>query len=201
MVERKTRDIGILKALGATRSGIATIFLLSGLFCGLVGSILGTMLGLFFSFNLNEIAGFIEKASKDIVGFVHAHQEGVFVGFFPIWVILGACAIFFIIVLLFRVKQGGFIKLIRALVFVIAGLYLIMSAILIPIFLNPPPLTWGGLSLFPKDVYYLERIPAQIHYPTIVFIVIATMIVSLLFSLYPALKAAKLNPVEAIRRE
>mgnify|MGYP001600264579 FL=1 len=56
-------------------------------------------------------------------------------------------------------------------------------------------------KLFPPDIYYLDKIPSEISYPTIVTIIIATVAVSLLFSIYPAIKAARLNPVDALRYE
>ncbi len=41
----KTKDIGILKSMGATRAGIRRIFTLEGLFVGIVGTILGDLIG------------------------------------------------------------------------------------------------------------------------------------------------------------
>lgn len=45
MVMSKTRDIAILKAMGATERSIRKIFVLSGLFIGMIGTGLGTVLG------------------------------------------------------------------------------------------------------------------------------------------------------------
>lgn len=44
-VIEKRREIGALKAMGATQSGIMKIFLLEGVFVGILGSILGLLLG------------------------------------------------------------------------------------------------------------------------------------------------------------
>lgn len=55
IVVEKTRDIGILKALGASSNGIATIFLAYGLGLGLVGACVGTVAGLLFVWNINAI--------------------------------------------------------------------------------------------------------------------------------------------------
>ncbi|HTY35668.1 MAG TPA: FtsX-like permease family protein [Bacteroidota bacterium] len=45
-VVEKTRDIGILKAMGATRSMIVKIFMFEGVLVGILGSMLGLILGL-----------------------------------------------------------------------------------------------------------------------------------------------------------
>jgi lipoprotein-releasing system permease protein len=46
IVIEKTRDIGILKSMGATNESVKKIFALQGLFVGVVGTIGGTCLGL-----------------------------------------------------------------------------------------------------------------------------------------------------------
>lgn len=46
-VIEKRRDIGVLKALGATRSSILRIFMVEGLLVGTLGTVLGSVLGLF----------------------------------------------------------------------------------------------------------------------------------------------------------
>mgnify|MGYP005839556649 CR=1 FL=1 len=63
IVLEKTRDIGILRALGASRSGIASIFLGYGLAIGTVGSLLGLALGVAIVTNLNPIQEVIFKLS------------------------------------------------------------------------------------------------------------------------------------------
>ncbi len=57
IVVEKTKDIGILKSLGAPSLGILTIFLAYGLGLGIVGSGAGMVIGLMFVTNINEIAG------------------------------------------------------------------------------------------------------------------------------------------------
>src|SRR5262249_47296194 len=63
IVVEKTRDIGILKALGASNRGVMAIFLGYGLLLGAVGAGLGTALGLTITFNLNEIEQFVTRVS------------------------------------------------------------------------------------------------------------------------------------------
>lgn len=55
IVVEKTRDIGILKALGASDGGVMGIFLAYGLALGLVGCGLGAAFGIFFTLNINGI--------------------------------------------------------------------------------------------------------------------------------------------------
>jgi len=57
----KTKDIGILKALGATRLNIAKIYMSKGLVIGLIGSSMGLVFGVSITKNINLIAGFISK--------------------------------------------------------------------------------------------------------------------------------------------
>ena len=59
IVVEKTRDIGILKSLGASGWGIQGIFVSYGLSLGLVGSGAGMVLGLLFVHYINQIADFL----------------------------------------------------------------------------------------------------------------------------------------------
>jgi len=59
IVVEKTRDIGILKALGAPAGGVMGIFLSYGLSLGLVGSGVGLVLGLLLVRHINQIADFL----------------------------------------------------------------------------------------------------------------------------------------------
>lgn len=63
IVVEKTRDIGILKALGAPSRGVMSIFLGYGLSLGLVGSGAGIVMGLLFVAYINEIAKGVEWIS------------------------------------------------------------------------------------------------------------------------------------------
>ena len=61
IVVEKTKDIGILKSLGAGSSGIMGIFLSYGLSLGIVGSGVGLVLGLLFVRYINEIADWLGR--------------------------------------------------------------------------------------------------------------------------------------------
>jgi lipoprotein-releasing system permease protein len=280
VVRSKTRDIGILRALGGTERGVTSIFLMSGGLCGLFGSIAGVGLGLLISINLNEIADFIRVVSRGINGvsldpdralnaltrgsawaaalllvaagiaaartwavlyrerirhpWSHMVSTGVLItaaawlstswltlyqpfdhydpnlapwarlpfvagvallwaGFCaawrgldrfrrrPSWIFFGAAATLFM----------------SALMIVLAATLAIMLCIAI----LRPELGWPGLELFDRRVYYLDRIPVFVDYRAIAIIVGMTLFVSVVFSIYPALRAAASNPVEAIRDE
>ena len=63
IVVEKTRDIGILKALGASTSGVRSIFLSYGLSLGLVGSGVGMAGGLLFVHYINDIEAFLSAVT------------------------------------------------------------------------------------------------------------------------------------------
>lgn len=60
VVMEKTKDIAILKAMGASRRSIVKVFSLQGLIIGLTGTLLGCAGGFTIVPNLNEIVGFVE---------------------------------------------------------------------------------------------------------------------------------------------
>jgi len=61
VVMEKTKEIGVLRALGATRSGIKGIFLLEGFTIGAFGTILGGAAGYFIAKHINGVARIVEK--------------------------------------------------------------------------------------------------------------------------------------------
>jgi lipoprotein-releasing system permease protein len=121
IVVEKTRDIGILKSLGASRSGIMGIFLGYGLSLGLVGSGAGLILGLAFVYHINEIAKWVGEV---------IHQP-----------------------------------------------------------------------LFDPKIYYFYAIPTIVDPWTITWIVLGALAIAVVSSILPALRAAMLHPVEALRYE
>ena len=63
IVVEKTRDIGVLKALGASSAGVRGIFLGYGLSLGIVGSGVGMLGGLRFVHNINDIEKWLSQVT------------------------------------------------------------------------------------------------------------------------------------------
>jgi lipoprotein-releasing system permease protein len=61
VVMEKHKDIAILKSMGAPSGGILKIFVIEGGVIGVVGTALGTILGLGAAFNLEKITGLVEN--------------------------------------------------------------------------------------------------------------------------------------------
>jgi lipoprotein-releasing system permease protein len=66
---------------------------------------------------------------------------------------------------------------------------------------------WHGLNwllnanLFPAEAYFLSRLPSRVEPSDIVAVVTMTLVLSLAATLYPSWRAARLDPVEALRYE
>jgi lipoprotein-releasing system permease protein len=121
IVVEKTRDIGILKALGAPSRGVMSIFLNYGFSLGLVGSGAGMIGGLLFVAYINDIAKLIEIVT--------------------------------------------------------------------------------GQEVFDPTIYYFERIPTDVEPVAVAGVVFGAVLIAVLASVLPALRAARLHPVEALRYE
>ncbi|KQC07472.1 MAG: ABC transporter permease [Smithella sp. SDB] len=61
IVMEKSKDIAILKSMGATSRSIMKIFIYQGLIVGVVGTTLGCIAGLTIAFNIQKVSLFVEK--------------------------------------------------------------------------------------------------------------------------------------------
>ena len=66
IVEKKTRDIGILKSLGASSWGVAMIFIVYAAAIGVAGAALGTAIGVSFVRNINEIQDWLAAMNPNL---------------------------------------------------------------------------------------------------------------------------------------
>ncbi|HMK75148.1 MAG TPA: lipoprotein-releasing ABC transporter permease subunit [Thermodesulfobacteriota bacterium] len=58
-----------------------------------------------------------------------------------------------------------------------------------------------GFKILPSDVYYIDKLPSQVNPQDVVMIVITTILISLLATLYPSWRASRLDPAEGLRYE
>ena len=121
IVVEKPRDIGILKSLGASGSGVAGVFLGYGLTLGVVGAGAGVAGGLLFVRYINQIADFISWAQ--------------------------------------------------------------------------------GQEVFPPDVYFFQKIPTIVDPWTPALVAVGALLIAVMASVAPAIRAGRLHPVVALRSE
>ncbi|GAO00610.1 MULTISPECIES: lipoprotein-releasing ABC transporter permease subunit [Komagataeibacter] len=58
-----------------------------------------------------------------------------------------------------------------------------------------------GTNLFNPEVYYLEHLPSKLIWSQVIEVIAMALVLSLLATLYPSWRAAKTDPVEALRHE
>ena len=121
LVRSKSRDIAILRTMGATQGSILRVFLMTGASIGLAGTLAGLVAGVLIASYIDPIKNFFS------------------------WL--------------------------------------------------------AGRDLFPATLYFLSKLPAAIDWREVMLVVIMAVVLSLLASIYPAWRAAKLDPVEALRYE
>jgi lipoprotein-releasing system permease protein len=121
MVKDKTRDIAVLRTLGAGRGAIMRIFLMAGASIGVTGTLIGFVLGVVFCANIERIRELLEHIT--------------------------------------------------------------------------------GTTLFDPTVYFLEQLPAVLDWREVTAVLVMALALSLLATLYPSWRAARTDPVEALRHE
>jgi lipoprotein-releasing system permease protein len=121
LVKGKTRDIAILRTMGATPGAVMRVFFMSGASIGVLGTVAGLCLGLALAFNIESVRRWIESLS--------------------------------------------------------------------------------GANLFSADIYFLSQLPSRVEAPEVVGVLVMSLGLSFLATLYPAWRASRLDPVEALRYE
>ena len=111
LVQNKNREIAVLKTIGSSDSSILRIFLLVGTFIGFSGTIIGSILGILFTINIDAIRNLLNSTFN--------------------------------------------------------------------------------LNLFPSEFYYLDKMPTSIDLTQIILIILFSLIISIIATVYPAYKASK----------
>ncbi len=93
--------------------------------------------------------------------------------------------------------QGLVIGLVGMVIGTLAGLILAWNLPAIATVIEG----WLGIQFFPPDVYVIDQLPVEIRPLDVVAIVVTSVCVSFLATLYPAWNASRLDPVVALRYE
>ena len=173
IVHEKTRDIGILRAVGASRPGILGVFLSYGLVIGLVGSIIGALLGWLVTDNINLIHEALGSSAPAWTWIVS-------------WLLAGVM----LVTAAVNARRGGMLRTLLSLVGVI-----LFAALGVALFLHEGFLMWD------PRVYYFNRIPSQVDWFSAILTMAGAIVFSELGAAIPAARAADTDPVRALRYE
>ena len=95
------------------------------------------------------------------------------------------------------VVQGSLIGVIGTFLGVVGGILLAQNvATLVPVLERV-----FGFALFPKDIYYITELPTDLRKADVVVFALMSLGMSLLSTLYPAWRASRTDPAEALRYE
>ncbi|MBC7786098.1 MAG: lipoprotein-releasing ABC transporter permease subunit [Methylophilaceae bacterium] len=93
--------------------------------------------------------------------------------------------------------QGALIGVIGTVVGAVIGIIIALNIdVIIPFIEN-----LFHVQFLSKDVYYISDLPSKLIWADVVTIVVMSFVLSLLATIYPSWKAAKINPAEALRYE
>ena len=58
-----------------------------------------------------------------------------------------------------------------------------------------------NINLFPEEIYFLSKMPSEINPSSIFLIAICSIVITTIVSIYPALKASRMNTAKALKYE
>ena len=119
LVKDKENSISILRTIGISRLSIMRIFIMVGSFIGILGTVLGCIVGILFSLNIEKIQHLIEKLL--------------------------------------------------------------------------------GSNLFEAEIYFLSNLPSKIEYYEVFWVILFSLLLSFLATVYPAWRASSIDPAKVLR--
>ena len=173
IVQEKTRDIGILRAIGASRTGVLWIFLRYGLLIGVAGSLVGVLLAWCVVTRINDIHDFLGAPAA-------------------MWlkVTASGAAITAIAMALRGLLRNSALE---TVLWTFASIALVLISVVL--FLH------HGFMVWDPSVYYFSRIPNSLDWMTASTTVIGGVIFSVVGASIPAARAADTDPVKSLRYE
>lgn len=173
IVHEKTRDIGVLRSVGASRTGILAIFLAYGLAIGVAGSSVGMALAWVVINRINEIHAAMGEAA-------------------PMWLWIGV----------FGLAAGAGIGAVMAilrdsalftLLWIVGALLLAGIGVLL--------MQHRGFLIWDPSVYYFSRIPNHLDFTNAFMTMGFAILFSVIGAAVPAARAADTDPVRSLRYE
>lgn len=193
IVLEKTRDIGILRAIGASRHGVLSLFVRYGLVIGVLGSAMGLGLAVFVVTHLNNL----QRA----------------LGYHLVSLIAGAVALLALVVVTTalaaragRRTGAGFERGLAAFFLTLVGGGITLFYAFAPL-CNLRPEWLADLEgkyffkMWNPKYYYFDSIPDQINWHEALTVASCAIVASVVGALIPAFIAATLDPVESLRHE